>query len=495
MRSARVVLAALAAAGLVMPSAALAYEPDWIQSARTTFGAYDIEGARTTDALAALRAHVQEAREGYVPASADGDDESATDEARFLTVAVAADLLDIALATDDDALRGRVAAALGVRAERVAAVVQAELTRMATGPFARAARDSLEGLELAAARGPRRTALLASMQGPRRDLVWLGDVRGVLEGARDPLVALATLSADPCADASRPCGAIYAAFLPEGRRAIAAVVETRATLTRIEESAAAGDPFAVAASERARAHWDAFVGLELRPAVRVGAFLHVTPGGDVSATRGPELLVAVSARDVTWAFLPRISVTDAGPEIFALGSPALPEVGSVSLPTSYGASQPIAALVSALTDVAGPTLTDVAFGASADAPSHVLARVYASLQQAGWTSPRLWYLAPDGTARTMRVRAFRADEEARGRLHIAVRPGGYWVFQHQNEQFIPRVRVADGWQFDTAALVAQVAATHQRSAIVSFHGPVTSGAVLAALANVRTRTVIGLQLP
>lgn len=493
MRPDQIVLAALVAAGLAIPCSVLAEEPDWIQSARTAFGAYDIEATRTTDALAALRAHLLSAPTASVTEMVQAD--PATEEARFLSAAVAADLVDVALCTGDDALLRRVAAAFRVPPSRVAATVQAELTATSTGPFAAAARDSLAGLELATARGARRTTLLASMRGPRRDLAWLGDVRGVLEDAHDPLAALAAVSADPCVDVDAQCDAIYTAFLPNGRRAIATVVQARSTLTRIEQSAAVGDPFAVAVVDRARAHWSAFVGLELRPAVRVGAFLHVTSNGDMSATRGPELLVAVSARDVKWAFLPRIDVTDAGPEIFSLGSPALPEVGAVALPATGAPNRPIDALVAALDDVAGPTLTEVAMGAAADAPSDALARVYASLQQAGWSSPRLWYLAADGTARTMRVRAFQADEEARGRLHIAVRPGGYWVFAHQGEQFIPRVRMADGWQFDTAALVAEVDRTRQRSAIVSFHGPVASGAVLAALADVHTRTVIGLQLP
>jgi len=223
MRQAHMAFAALAAASLATPSSALADEPDWIQGARTALGAYDLEGAQTTDALSALRARVRGAPTSIVTETADTD--PAIDEARFLAVAVAADLVDVALSTDDDALVRRVASALGVRPNRLAQALKAELMRMATGPFAASASDSLAGLELATARGDRRTTLLASTRGPRRDLAWLGDLRGVLVGARDPLLALAAVSADPCADAGRRCAPIYAPFVPVGRRAVATLVE------------------------------------------------------------------------------------------------------------------------------------------------------------------------------------------------------------------------------------------------------------------------------
>jgi hypothetical protein len=203
------------------------------------------------------------------------------------------------------------------------------------------------------------------------------------------------------------------------------------------------------------------------------------------------LLIAVSATEVRFGFVPRVRLTAEGNvEIFAAGTPMLVRPAHVTLPSSFAPSvRPISelteALQAALQDSGG---LSAAIGATPDAPAHLISRVIHSIRGAGARASWLLARAADGTAVGIPMEVLTPKDAAEpATIALRIRLGGYNLRVGHRESDIPRVKLEDGWHFDPTSLDAAIANTSFSSAEVSFMGELTSDHLIVAAFRVAPR--------
>ncbi len=320
----------------------------------------------------------------------------------------------------------------------------------------------------------------SSHVGLRRDLVFARRVRDAL-GAQDSAARLATLANDPC-ERGR-CQGIYRSFGEVDRRSIAAVVEARAAIRRIDQAELAG-PFWDFVGEELTQDRTALDDVILRPHARLDDLPLVSIDASGPETR-PSLILIVTPEGFRYSWVPLgVRITDAGPRAVVYGEPVLPETREVRFPSELNpvpraieSAAPILAELSAHL----PEGAVVALGSQPDVSAHVLSRMFLSLRRAGMSSPALLARGPNGVPRTVPLELVRSrDELPSDALWVHVRLGGYTIRRRgAGRTDIPRVRDArsDEWRFDIAGLRGATEDGSRRKA-------------LSSMANVRTGELV-----
>lgn len=434
---------AIGVALALVPAAAAAQGPG-LFAQRTALATYDVSGTRTLDVLRAL---------GPLAAGSGPD----ATEARYLRAVAGADLHVIALASEDTALDGRLADALGVPAGGLAAELQSELGAVETGLYRRVVREE-RAILTEAERIAGGEVRVTGSGGRSAALFVLGVARATR--SRDALAAIHTSAAA----ASRP------GWLVGPDAGLEAPIQAALRAEAIAARAAAdGDPLVVAlAGALASAH-ASLLALELRvpPSVASEAGLVLATG---EATGGPlpDVLVVVEATRVFVACAARAHVTSATEISVSSVSPGCPAPSTVhafALPAALPAvPQPIDALVEAFGSLALPTGTSTAIATTEAAPMHLLTRVLRSMARASLTPTLFALAAPDGTLGTSPlVLATSADTPP---ITVHIRLGGFAVARaHGRDGTIPRIRGTSGLEPDHAGLAAMARAEASGAAV------------------------------
>lgn len=435
---------------------------------RMQLAQYDLDGARTTDALRALRRVVR-----------GSQDPVTIREASFLRAAVAADLLILSTRRGDPTLAARVAEAYGVDSTRLVTTLQQDLASVAVGHYAQTARDAGTALRIMAEETPDWYAV----HGTRRDALFVAAARRALEEGGDPSAALAPLGVDPCSDEAALCPDPYVRFEVSARRALRALSELHAALTRLDRAATGGDPFSAALSSGLAADRSATSSVTLRALPILPDELILTHAHTPTSGARPDLAVVVTPTGFRYGWFPRVRVDAEGvPEVLAAGSPVLPETASVSLPVaSYRpALRAEPSMVSTLAELAEVRQDAVvAVGAGDGVPAHLLARLLMSLERAELPARHLLARGDTGCAQVVPLEAVRERDRSQ-QVRVLVRLGGYSVNRDGGATAtIPRVRGEEGLQFDVDGLEA-AAGESIRSAQVRFMSSVEAGPVLWA---------------
>jgi len=335
-----------------------------LDSARRSLAEYDLVGDRTLGVIRSL---------GQLLEHPPGVREAR--EAGFLRDMAAADLLVLA---PTPAMRGRVAAALGVPPQQVLAWLRADLRRAAVGPYVAAAQQGLDALTLRDSTTPDFTA----SSGPRRDALMLSAVVQAL-GGPDAVVALATMAADPCADARTVCPPAYAHFTASGRRAVAALRDARASVVRLRQAAESGEPFARAATVALPDIITALDAAVLHPAPRLPEDASL-PSVAVTEDAAPfDAVLLVETRLVRLGYAAHASVSaDGSVTLLPADVPLLPDTRSFALP---GGFRPVVRAIPGLVHQLpqAPEGLRIALGVAPDVPAHVMSRVFLSARERG----------------------------------------------------------------------------------------------------------------
>jgi len=446
---------------LALPLDAQAQAPG-LDSARRGLATYDLTGDGTLDVIRQL---------GSIMAHPPGRRQAR--EAAFLRDMAAADLL---MLDPSDAMRSRVARALGVGGDEVLAWLTADLGRAAVGPYRESATQGLGALALRGNDSPD----YSRTQGPRRDALLLTAVEHALASA-DPIESLAALSPDPCGDGGA-CSDAMGHFGPTGRRAVSALVEARACASRLAEASAGGEPFAraaVGALPDIVAAMDAAV---LTPAPRLPEDTSLPAVAEGEAVAHFDAVLLLRNRELRLGYAAHARVAENGDVTLEPADvPLLPDTRSFRLP---GGFRPVVSAIGALTRALPEALEgqEVALGVSPEVPAHVMSRVFLSARAAHIEPQLLLARTTGGGLRAMAFRGVVAGERMpASELRVHVRLGGYAVASNAGRSVsLPRVRGDDGLQFDVAGLSRLVDQRNPASASLRFMSVVDSGPVLLA---------------
>lgn len=413
-------------------------------------------------------------------------------EAMFLRSVAAADLLIIATFRGDAELRAAIAQAVGTSEENAATDLKRDLTAIGRGVYATAALDAAKAMNLLAKSTPITGGDLAGWTSVRRDLLLVRLIRQSLDSGQDALGSLETLGTDPCAAPAKKCEEPFAFFDARGRKAVATLTEFSRAMGRIEKAAADGDPLSRALTEDLTRQLEALAGLAIRPTPTIDqAWQLVEVTGPAAGSATPDLMIAVSATEARFGFVPRVRLTAEGTvEVFAAGTPMLMQPAHVAFPSSFAPSvRPIneltEALQGALQESGG---LSAAIGAAPDAPAHLISRVIHSIRAAGARASWLLARAADGTAVGIPLEVLTPkDATEPATIALRIRLGGYNLRVGHRESEIPRVKLEDGWHFDPTSLDAAIADTSFSSAEVSFMGELTCDHLIIAAFRVAPR--------
>jgi hypothetical protein len=425
---------------------------------RAQLTTYDLSADGTTKVLARL---AQIAREHA------GD--SAGEEARFLQLAVGADLSFIADFTSDAALRSRVAETFGVAPDALHAQLAQGLGGLAHGIYEQPAKLALHGL----ASEPDMNA-----HDPRSDALLLRRTLGEVAESALP-ERLAQLGREPC-PAAVSCQAPYAGLDPHARRALWMGLQLTEAEQRLARAAQQGDPLAGALAQP-------LAGLQ---ATLASLRLPVLPQLD------PELAVIADAAPERWLQLAGIWVVD-GQRVLHYAVPrrslaelraasALPQpVTVVTLHDLPSYTRPLEEVVSSARDALAQQPGAV-FGvaASADTPSHVFGRLLVSLSKAGVAAPVVIGSTAAGDWVGVPVHVTLTSPDAPGPIadiRLRIRLGGYTLRVGNLVSDLPRVQDGAGYHFDLPRLSAALAKSTAHSAAISFMGDLAARQLQAAL--------------
>ncbi len=404
------------AAVLARPLPAAAAEPD-LQALRLSLAHYDLTqgGSGTLQTLRAL---------GEASEHSSG---RSRDEARFLRVAVASDLVILSQLDGDNDLAAGVAAALGVAPAALQGQLSSELNELARGQFRAPALEALE--TLARLRAP----ALAPWQEPqsvgsaKRDLLYLRAAVARLD-QDDAVSGLASLSVDPCA-AKPACAAPFAAFDARGRRAVAALAEAGRALARLRAAATTGDPLVSALGSRLDALEVELRLAALHPMPRLDAAASADASG-TSAAGTPDVVLFVGATGIRWGFTPHARLgADGAIALSALAQPMLPATAPLPLPHKLppfwlvplpGVVQPLGAALAR-----EPSLR-VGLAAEAAGDGDLLARALVSVRRVGCQQITLLAAGEQGLTSGMPLSLLsklEADQTPPAALRVSLRPG------------------------------------------------------------------------
>jgi hypothetical protein len=427
---------------------------------RAQLTTYDLTADGTTKVLARLS---ELAREHA------GD--PAGEEARFLHLAVGADLSFIADFTGDTALRARVAETFGVAPDALHEQLARGLGALAHGIYEQPAKLALRGLA---------TEPDLNAHDPRSDALFL---RRMLADVPEPALPerLAELGREPC-PAAVSCKAPYAGFGPSGRRALWLGLQLLDADERLARAAQQGDPLAVALMKPLAGLRAALAEVRLPVLPRLEPELQVTAADRPPPEHWLQLagLWAVSGQRVLYYAVPRRTLAELRASSAA---PAPQTVLTLHDLPSY--TRPLDEVVQSARDALAQQ-PDAAFGAtaSADVPSHIFGRLLVSLTKAGIATPIVIGRTSGGDWIGEPVHVTLASPDAPGPIadiRLRIRLGGYTLRVGDRISDLPRVPDAAGYHFDVPRLSAALAHSTARSAAVSFMGDLASRQLEAAL--------------
>jgi hypothetical protein len=472
---------------LLRPSAVSAAPADlrYVHQLRSDFTRYDLGPGGVLERLSALSDDALRELE-YRERS----------EARFLRSAVAADLLLIAVLRGDDALRTRLAAAVDIDPRDLFDYLDQELAAVQRAAFEQPAHRARR--MLAIARGDAEAELGVDL-GVRHDLLLLRRIARLLERQPDPLRALSPLSAEPCAategaaDAAS-CGALYARFPAEGRRALAVLEAVGQAIGRVQ-AATRRDPLARALSPQLRALVDAIGAVTLRvlPQLDAGLQLPVVSGHGSPA---PDMVLIVERDGVRIGHVPGARLDALGHlTIVADSDPVLPHTQRMRFEHRLQRwTHPIAEVVELLErfERATGVRPRIAIGSAGDVRAHVLGCVLLSLRRAGHDRALLLARDADGLAATTPMELVTLAEtrrRARSGLRVRVRQGGYSVVGFGvRAQRIGRVWRDERFEFDVERLDRALRWRRFKRADVSFMSRAPAEQVTPAVFRLAERT-------
>lgn len=409
-----------------------------LAGARADLASYDLTGSRTLDTLRTL-----------APTAAGGGHDAL--EARYLRAMAATDLHLAARALGDDALDTRLAAAMGVPREGLAAELRAELEGARSGLYRGAVADEL--------------AMLSRAEGGATGL-------GATTQPRQAAWALLAVAAECRAGAltgPNPTAELRAAIAAHG-------VASRG----VRE----GDPLLAAIGSALAAARDTVLAYAVRvPPALGGEATLAAADADAPSGAVPDVLVVVDASRVLVACGARVRVTGTGELATELPSAACPELGharAIALPASLPTvPQPVDALVAAFTALALPSTASIAIAMTETAPMHVGTRTLRSLARANLT-PSLVALGAGAGLETSPLAIATAEEAPSITVHV--RLGGYAVARARgHDATVPRVRGEHGLQYDRTGLAAALAQDAFTAASIDGMGPVPMVEVVRAM--------------
>lgn len=357
------------------------------------------------------------------------------DLARYLRAVIATDLWIVARRNRDAVLTSELARAHRVAPDALSSTLERALQTVRFGPYVSEVDDALAALRGTAPRG--------SVRG---DLLYADRVMRAL-GAHAPVPAVAALADDPCADREADCPEALRPFDAEGRRAIRAVLDARRGAELVLERATLGDPLAQATAGALEIDRALLAMTELAPEVvgftRLGALSPIEGPG---ARGGVDVVVHVDSHELRYAFAPRVAFDADGARLVGARGPLLPAFATLPLPESQRAfPEAIPELVELLRSLEDAR---VAFAPSPTLSTTDLWRVVRSAEAAGTTS-RIAGIDREGR---VCVRPLEWREESASGAEVYVRLGGYSIHTVGATQDVPRIRHADGWSYDAAAL-------------------------------------------
>lgn len=362
--------------------------------------------------------------------------------ATYLLAIGSVDLWIVARRNRDAALDARLAEVHRTSVDELPGVLARLLTTVRVAPFVSEVDDALAVLRGAPeARGT-----------VRGDVLFVDSVMRAL-GAADPVVALARLADDPCADATVACAVTLQPFDATGRRAIHAVEAARRATALVRERAEQGDPLALATAEALVLDRALLATTELAPSVvgfpALGALTTVSGTGEAARV---DVFVYVDGTEVRYAFAPRVAFDAEGARLVGERTPVLPSFATIPMPAATRAfPEPVAELVELFASLRG---AHVAFAPSPGLSTTDLWRVVRSADAARMPL-RIAATTHDGN---VRLRTLQWREELDARTEVYVRMGGYSVRSTNGARDLPRVRGAEGWSYDMPSLRALIEA-------------------------------------
>lgn len=410
-----------------------------LEAQRTALTRYDVaEGSTTFRALTELG-----------PRAAQG-----SVEARYMRAQASTELYVASLVMNDEALRGRLAQALGVPAADLATHLDAELRASGTGAFRQGALGARDMLRAVVIR-ERNPADLFSYRSEFRDALIVLAIG--TEGAA-PLSA-----AEACAPAPfAPC-----AWDEASRRRALDLHQAALAYARVVRAREQGDSLLALLTPAVDAAMARITAVELSPTFTPEATLaHVDVG---AAATSLDALLSVATDHIRIVVFPRIRVNAAGELVWLRGGASTSST-RVALPTTWTpVAQPIEALVTALRALdLGHSRVGVALDQGA--PFHLLSRALLSAAQAEVSVTALVARGPNGLV-SVAIRSAEVSTLRPTDARVRVRIGGYGVARgpRGRETSIVRVRTDAGMSFDFATLQSRLARMpHQALAIEAF---------------------------
>ncbi len=446
-------LSAPAVAGAQLSSPAL-------DRAHAALRQYDAEGESTLNVVRDLNRFLHE----------EGTDAPTAirREAAFLRAVVTADLFLLAHHAGDEARLRHVAELFDIGPHALAAALIRELHRLESGVYAETAHDALAALN--AVEHPDQAETRIS--GPRTMVVRLDRFVAAAE-SEDPVTSLATFSVDPCSE-EEACPSPYDRFEGPGRRAIAAMTQAFSLLEEMHRMEAHGEPFIDALGDTFTRLSQRLRQVELHPEARLNA-VALSPAGPRANDVAISTLVLIQSNQVCFGGAGHVRFDGGQPQLVPAteGVPVLPDTTCTALPRSFRPfPTPISSLVEAFAPLANAP--DLAIGGSADAPAHLLSRVWLSAQRAGVTPVAIAGRADDGSLVAVRAAAVRGEDGSA--IQVYVRLGGHTVaVRGGGERQLPRLRTEGGLAFDYTGL--QALARDTRSTSVRYMHSVPLGSL------------------
>jgi len=404
-------------------------------------------------------------------------------EARFLRAVAASDMVLISHGQGRSRLRADVAGALGVEADRLVPFLQQELASLDMGVYADVAGDCAWALEAVERRldDPR---FLHDGSGERRDVLYVNAVVDAL-GQPDETAQLSALGETVCAEGEADCAA--SAFSESGQRAIGALREANAALSRLERISETGEPLLASLAALVAVDGAVLRSSAIRPTPSVPLEMGVHGVGSRGTEASSDVVFVVDASGIRYSHVPTVRIARGEVVLEATASPALPAWGSIPFrDDGRAAVMPYDALIAPLEAVSREVPgARVGLAASSGVPSIQISRVLLSMVRAGMSGPALLGRGQSGELRSLPVELRMGDDQSQP-VELFVRMGGYTLERRGRSLDIPRVRDEAGLHFDVAALERAARDHGDSPAALRYMGVVEWGVVLDAAFHLRS---------
>lgn len=458
----------IAGIGAAEPAEAQLVAPA-VHEARLALSEYDLEGDRTVRVIKDLTEFIRDADHG-----------PDLREARFLRAVVTADLLLLSRLSDDRGARKlphRLAEALSVSLDRLVPFVRTELERVKSRVYAPVVRDVHDGLVLIDRYEAGTTVDWTKYRGLRRDVFLLRSVSQALASSDRPLALLTRLGHDPCAEplvaeatsaegteiaaaeatpkpaAQSACPPLFAAFAPEGRKAVAAFVEAADALQRVTQARSGGDPFSAHLSRLTDRAQTILSQVRIHPAPALPKGWSPTSVPFSNDGERPELMALVVPQGLRVSRVPAIGYSETrGVGAVEEGDGILP--GDALFPVNWPReAAAVPALQSQLKAAFGDGSRRIVLGAVDGILTHDVESALRSLSGAGLTPAGFIAGSPSQAVRVLPANFLfgaSASEAPKAQYRLRAWPGGYMVASANGLQGVPRL--GSERAFDAASL-------------------------------------------